>query len=57
MEKLVVKEGCIGCGICKKNCPSEAIKVENFLAHIDYDKCIGCGSCVEKCPKKAIIKS
>ena len=48
---------CIGCGICQKNCPAEAIKVENFLAKIDYDKCIGCGSCVEKCPRKAIIMS
>lgn len=47
--------GCIGCGLCQKNCPVEAVKVDNFLAHIDYDKCIGCGACVEKCPKKAIV--
>ncbi len=48
--------GCIGCGICKKNCPAEAIEVTDFLAKIDYDKCTGCGTCAEKCPKKAIIK-
>ncbi|MFI3212210.1 MAG: RnfABCDGE type electron transport complex subunit B [Eubacteriales bacterium] len=47
--------GCIGCGICKRNCPADAITVENFIAKIDYDKCIGCGICKEKCPKKAII--
>lgn len=47
--------GCIGCGICVKNCPSEAIKVENFHAIIDQEKCTGCGACKEKCPKKAII--
>ena len=47
--------GCIGCGICKKNCPSDAIVVEDFLAKIDYDKCTGCGICKEKCPKKAIV--
>lgn len=47
---------CIGCSLCVKNCPNEAVKVENFLAHIDQDKCIGCGACAEKCPKKAISK-
>lgn len=48
--------GCIGCGICVKNCPSEAVKVENFNATIDQDKCTGCGTCAEKCPKKVIVK-
>lgn len=46
---------CIGCGICVKNCPAEAIKVENFHAITDYEKCTGCGVCMEKCPKKAIV--
>ena len=47
--------GCIGCGICSKNCPSEAVVVENNIAHIDQDKCTGCGICAEKCPKKIIL--
>ena len=47
--------GCIGCSICAKNCPSEAIEVSDNLAKIDYEKCIECGTCLEKCPKKAII--
>ncbi len=46
---------CIGCGICEKNCPVDAIKVDDFLAKVDYDKCVGCGLCVSKCPKKAIV--
>lgn len=49
--------GCIGCGICMKNCPAEAVKVENFCASIDQEKCTGCGVCAEKCPKKAIVKA
>lgn len=47
--------GCIGCQICAKTCPQEAIIIENNLAHIDQDKCVDCGACVEKCPKHAII--
>lgn len=54
---VVMKEcqvGCIGCGICKKNCQSDAIEVTDFLAKIDPSKCVSCGTCLEKCPKKAI---
>lgn len=47
--------GCIGCQICKKNCPSEAVDVVEFNATIDYDKCTECGICMEKCPKKTIL--
>jgi len=47
---------CIGCGICVKNCPNDAIRVEDFHAIIDYEKCSGCGICKEKCPKKAIVE-
>ncbi|HEY8362712.1 MAG TPA: RnfABCDGE type electron transport complex subunit B [Tissierellaceae bacterium] len=46
--------GCIGCQICVKNCPTQAIGFENYLAKIDYSKCINCGTCAEKCPTKAI---
>lgn len=45
---------CIACGICEKNCPFDAIKVENNVAIIDYDKCTNCMICAEKCPTKAI---
>ncbi len=48
------KAGCIGCSLCQKNCPAEAVTVKDFLAHIDQSKCVQCGACAEKCPKKVI---
>ncbi|WP_292484405.1 Fe-S cluster domain-containing protein [Methanohalobium sp.] len=52
--KAVCTTGCIGCKICEKNCPEDAIKVNNFLAEIDQEKCTACGICVEKCPQGTI---
>lgn len=52
--KLSCKNGCIGCKICEKKCPSGAITVENFHASIDYDKCTNCGVCMQACPVKVI---
>ena len=46
--------GCIGCMLCQKNCPKEAVQVDDFLAHIDQEKCVGCGICMQKCPRKTI---
>ena len=46
--------GCIGCHMCEKVCETGAIKVNGFLAEIDYTKCTGCGKCAEKCPRKTI---
>lgn len=50
----VCSVGCIGCRMCEKNCPTGAVTVKNFLAHIDSDTCTNCGKCAEVCPRHII---
>lgn len=50
------KTACIGCRKCVKECPVDAIEVNDFLAVIDYEKCINCGKCIDVCPTNAILR-
>ena len=55
---------CIGCGLCAKNCPANAITRTDYVAPghklasfaIDTSKCVKCGACLPTCKFKAISK-
>ena len=58
------KDKCIGCGMCARNCPADAIIKTDYVApghklpsyEILADKCVKCGACIGNCKFKAISK-
>lgn len=49
-----ITDGCIGCGICAKVCPSGSMRLVNGKATHIADNCQTCLACVHACPQKAI---
>ena len=53
LTKYFITDKCIGCDMCAKACPVNAISGGKRERHvIDQSKCIKCGSCKKTCPAK-----
>ena len=51
---LRAEESCIGCGLCEKKCPVQAIEMRNKRPVWVKEKCALCLGCLHRCPKFAI---
>ena len=53
------REGCTGCSLCVKICPSHAIEFlpETKRIRIWVTQCVFCGQCTDICPKGGLVMS
>lgn len=49
-----LEDTCVGCGLCARNCPSQAIEIIESRAKWTKEMCALCFRCIHSCPTFAI---
>lgn len=53
-RRLSVEDGCVGCGLCARNCPVSAIQMQDGRPTWQKEHCVMCLGCLHRCPQFAI---
>ncbi|WP_310603245.1 EFR1 family ferrodoxin [Anaerosporobacter sp.] len=53
-SNLSITDECVGCGLCAKKCPVQAVEMKGKKPVWVKDKCVMCLGCLHRCPKFAI---
>lgn len=53
-KRFKVNDDCIGCGLCERVCPCQAIELTEAGPVWKQKRCVQCFACLHQCPEQAI---